>query len=121
MRGDPAVVEVVDAAEWLGIPSVVLGELHAGFRAGAHRHRNEAELERLLSHPVVEELRVDHDVARIYADIVRALRARGAPIPTNDVWVAATAADAGATLLAYDAHFAEVERIGLLLLEPPAG
>jgi predicted nucleic acid-binding protein len=120
MRGDRQVAELVDAAEWIGISSVVLGELHTGFRAGAQRRRNEGELERFLAHPVVEELRVDRDVASVYADIVSALRAKGTPIPTNDVWIAASAADAGATLLAYDTHFAAVDRIGLLLLEAPA-
>lgn len=100
------------------MPSVVLGELHVGFRAGERRARNEAELEEFLAHPVVETVPVDHEVARVYADIVFALRAKGTPIPTNDAWVAATTARSGATLVAYDAHFASVERIGLLLLEP---
>ena len=118
MRGDPGVVELVDAAEWIGMPSIALGELHAGFRAGAHRRRNEEALERFLGHPVVEELPVDHDVARVFADIVLELRRKGTPIPTNDVWIAATAGEAGATLLAYDVHFTAVDRIGVLLLEP---
>lgn len=118
MRGDPAVVELVDSAQWLGIPSIVLGELHAGFQAGPHGQRNDAELQRFLAHPVVEELPVDHNVARVFADIVQALRTKGTPIPTNDVWIAATSADAGATLLAYDRHFAAVDRIGVVLLEP---
>ncbi|MFN8222889.1 MAG: PIN domain-containing protein [Gaiellales bacterium] len=118
MRGDAAAVDLVDSAEWVGMPSIVLGELHVGFRAGAHRRRNEEELERFLGHPVVEELPVDYHVADVYADIVRALREKGTPIPTNDVWVAATAAASGATLLAYDAHFAEVARVGLVLLAP---
>ena len=116
MRGDPEIVERIDEAEWIGLPAVVLGELHAGFRAGGHRRRNEEELERLLAHPVVEELPVDHDVARIYAEIVQALRAKGTPIPTNDVWVAATAARSGSAVLAYDAHFESVDRIGAIIL-----
>jgi tRNA(fMet)-specific endonuclease VapC len=97
---------------------IVLGELHQGFRGGTHRRRNEGELEVFLRHPVVEELRVDHDIARIYAEIVHALRAKGTPIPTNDVWIAATAARSGATLIAYDAHFEAVDRIGVVLLAP---
>jgi tRNA(fMet)-specific endonuclease VapC len=102
------------------MPATVLGELHAGFRAGSHRRRNDEELEAFLRHPSVEELRVDHSVARIYAEIVEALRAKGTPIPTNDVWIAATAARSGAAVVAYDAHFTAVDRIGLVLLEPRA-
>lgn len=100
------------------MPAIVLGELHTGFRGGSRRRRNEEELDAFLSDPFVEELEVDHEVARIYAEIVLALRAKGTAVPTNDAWVAATTARVGATLLAYDGHFASVDRIGLLLLEP---
>jgi predicted nucleic acid-binding protein len=117
-RGDPAIVELVDAAQWVGMPAVVLGELHAGFRAGARRRRNETELEEFLAHPIVETVPVDHEVGRVYADIVHALRAKGTPIPTNDVWVAASTGRVGATLVAYDEHFALVDRIGAILLRP---
>ena len=119
MRGEPGVVELIDRAEWIGMPSIALGELHSGFLAGRHAERNEEALERFLRHPVVEELAVDHDVARIYADIVLFLRRKGRPLPTNDIWIAACAARAGATLLAHDAHFAAIERIGVHLLEAP--
>jgi predicted nucleic acid-binding protein len=87
-----------------------------GFQGGTHRRRNEAELAEFLGQSFVEELRVDHDVARIYAGIVHALRAKGTPIPTNDVWIAAVAARSGATVVAYDDHFAAVDRIGVVLL-----
>ncbi|MEI8139196.1 MAG: PIN domain-containing protein [bacterium] len=31
-----------------------------------------------------------------------------APIPTNDIWIAATALELGASLITYDAHFATI-------------
>lgn len=120
MRGEPGIVELIDRAGWIGVPSIVLGELHSGFLAGRHAGRNEEELERFLGHPVVDELPVDHEVARIYAEIVLSLRRKGRPLPTNDIWIAASAARAGATLLAYDAHFAAIERIAVLVLESRA-
>jgi tRNA(fMet)-specific endonuclease VapC len=120
MRGDDAVVELVEGADWVGMPAVVIGELHVGFLAGSARRRNLAELERFLGHPVVEEIPVDREVARIYAEIVVALKEQGTPIPTNDVWVAASTARAGAPLIAYDTHFDEVARIGTVLLRPPS-
>lgn len=119
MRGDEAVVELVETADWIGLPAVVIGELHVGFLAGRVRQRNLEELERFLAHPVVEEIPVDREVARLYGEVVSALRKRGTQIPTNDVWVAATCARAGAPLITYDAHFREVERIGTVLLSPP--
>lgn len=119
-RGDPSVVELIDSARWIGMPSIVLGELHLGFQRGSRRERNEDELADFLAHPLVEELRVDHDVAYVYAEIVRSLRAKGTPIPTNDAWIAATASRAGAPIVAYDPHFALVDRVGAIVLEPDA-
>lgn len=116
MRGEPTAVEAIDSAQWIGVPTVVLGELHAGFSAGSHTQRNEDQLARFLAHPVVEELPVDHEVARIYGEIVHALRRKGTPLPTSDIWVAATTARAGATLLAVDAHFDAIDRVGVLQL-----
>jgi tRNA(fMet)-specific endonuclease VapC len=116
--GDPSAVERVDEAEWIGLPTIVLGELEAGFRLGGQAARNAAELEAFMDHPVVTAVPVDREVARIYAEIVTTLRRKGTPIPTNDVWVASCAARAGATLLTHDEHFRAVDRIGVLLLDP---
>lgn len=115
-RGDERAVELIDSAEWLGMPSIVLGELRIAFSLGGRREKNAAELHQFLANPVVEEIVVDGDVSQIYADIVIALRRRGVPLPTNDIWIAACAARAGATVLTYDPHFAEIQRVGSLVL-----
>jgi tRNA(fMet)-specific endonuclease VapC len=115
-RGHEAIVTIVDAAEWLGIPAVVLGELRAGFALGKRRADNERELARFLDNGVVHVLDVDDAAARIYADIIVALRAAGTPLPTNDIWIAAVCAREGATVLSYDAHFSAMGRVGSLIL-----
>ena len=117
MRGDPSAVEHIDGAEWLGFPAIVLGELWMGFLSGARTRENERELDEFLANPVVEELIVDHAVARVFGEIVESLRAAGTPLPTNDIWIAATAARAGATVLTYDDHFERIPRVGCLVLE----
>ena len=33
-RGDPAVVDLIDRADWLGLPSIALGEIWIGFLLG---------------------------------------------------------------------------------------
>lgn len=116
-RGDHQIVDLIDAADWIGMPSIVLGELWVGFLAGAHLARNEAELQEFVAQPVVEQLPVDQDVARLYGEIVVALRKTGTPLPTNDIWVAATAARSGATVLTYDTHFDAIKRVGCVILE----
>lgn len=115
-RGDQAAVRLIDAADWIGLPSVVVGELTIGFLLGTRSEQNHEELRELLADPVVEELIVDHEVSRIYAEIAGALRHAGTPVPTNDIWIAATAARAGATVLTYDPHFEAIHRVGSIVL-----
>lgn len=116
MRGDARVVELIDRAEWIGVPAIVLGELRAGFRLGVQRDRNEQLLQAFLANPAVEALAVDGEASEHYADVVADLRRRGTPIPTNDIWIAATAARAGAMVLTYDDHFESISRVGSVLL-----
>lgn len=116
-RGEPRVVAHLDRADWVGVPSVVVGELWAGFQLGARPDQNASELDEFLSHAVVETLPVDTVVAHIYGEIFADLRRTGCPLPTNDVWIAATAARAGATVLTFDEHFREISRVGSLILE----
>jgi tRNA(fMet)-specific endonuclease VapC len=52
----------------------------------------------------------------VYGEIVTALRRAGTALPTNDLWIAATAAHAGATILTYDARFRQIARVGSLVL-----
>jgi predicted nucleic acid-binding protein len=116
-RGESRVVELVDRAEWIGMPCVVLGELHAGFRSASRRKQNETELEDFLAQPIVEELPVDGEVARVFGDLVAELRRRGTPLPSNDIWIAATCARAGATLLSFDSHFRTFPRVGAVVFD----
>ena len=116
-REHQGVAELLDTASYVAVPSIVIGELWLGFLGGTRVRENERELYQFLEHPVVEEVPVDHDVARMYAEIVQALKAKGTPLPTNDIWIAAAAVRAGATLLTFDDHFRAIERVGSLVLE----
>ncbi len=114
--GDAEIVEIMDSAEWIGVPCIILGELWTGFIQGGRLKENEQELLEFLRNPVVELLAVDHNVARIYGEIVVELRKAGTPIPTNDIWIAAVAARAGAAVLTYDSHFRSISRAGSRIL-----
>jgi predicted nucleic acid-binding protein len=116
-RGESRITDLLDRAEWIGVPVIVIGELCAGFAKGSRLQRNLRELDEFLSLPVVETLPVDRQTAEVFGEIVEDLRQRGRPIPVNDIWIAATCARAGATLLTWDPHFREIPRIGMMLLE----
>lgn len=118
-RGDPQVVPLIDAAEWVGISSIALGELWLGFLLGDRLARNQAELNEFLSSPVVEELLIDQQVGRIYAEIVASLQRAGTPVPSNDIWIAAAAVRAGVPLLTYDTHFEAIQQVRSIIFTPP--
>jgi tRNA(fMet)-specific endonuclease VapC len=116
-RGEEKVTAILDRAEWIGVPVIVIGELCAGFAKGSRLQKNLAELDDFLSLPVVETLPVDRRIAEVFGEIVEDLRCKGRAIPLNDIWIAATSFCAGATLLTWDAHFRIIPRVGALVVE----
>ena len=46
-----------------------------------------------------------------YSRIMASLKAKGRPIPTNDVWIAAHAMETGSDLVSGDGHFQHVDGI----------
>jgi tRNA(fMet)-specific endonuclease VapC len=116
MRGKVSAVAAISAAKWVGIPTVVLGELRTGFLLGGQAAKNEEELDRFLNHPLVQILDVDDSASRFFAEIVAMLRRSGTPLPTNDIWIASVAAREGATVVSYDEHFQMIHRIGSYIL-----
>jgi tRNA(fMet)-specific endonuclease VapC len=95
---------------------IVIGELCAGFAKGSRRQKNLDELNEFLALPVVETLPVDRQIAELFGELIDGLRRSGHPMPVNDVWIAATSARAGATLLTWDAHFRFIPRVGTVVL-----
>jgi tRNA(fMet)-specific endonuclease VapC len=111
MKGHVGAVNAVREADEIYLNSIVLGEMLAGFMSGDRRMKNEAELSRFLNSPRVNLIDVDDATAERYAVIFTTLRASGKPIPTNDLWIAASAMQHGLRLLTLDAHFTKVPQI----------
>lgn len=113
-RGEPSVSETVEFADEVWLPFIVIGELRAGFAAGAREATNEAVLRRFLLKPDVGTLYADDQTTHHYANVYRQLRKQGTPIPTNDMWIAALVLQHSLVLFARDAHFdalAQLSRI----------
>ena len=108
LAGDQKVLDQLAKADCVYMSIFVLGELLAGFRAGAKERHNRRILERFLSKPSVSVLEATTETAEYFGMIKAVLRAAGRPIPINDVWIAAHALDAGAVLVTYDSHFRAV-------------
>ncbi len=96
---------MVELADEVWLPFVVVGELRAGFAVGIHGARNEAVLRRFLLKPGVGILYADDQTTHHYAGVYRQLRQQATPIPTNDMWIAALVLQHSLALSARDAHF----------------
>ena len=97
LRGHDEVADRVRRAERVVFSTVVAGELLLGFRLGTRLKKNMAELDAFLENPYVSLVPVTLTTADRFARIAAALRAKGRPIPTNDIWIAAHAMEAGAS------------------------
>ena len=111
---DDDVLELLETAEAIYVPVIVLGEIRSGFLHGKRRAANETRLQWFLAQDGVEALAIEPGVAHRYAEIHDSLRRRGKPIPTNDLWIAALAVEHGLMLYTRDAHFEAVPGLARL-------
>lgn len=118
MRGHAEVARHVRDAEQVVLSAVVIGELLFGFRLGTRLRKNMDALETFVANPYVTLADVTRTTADRFARIAAALRAKGRPIPTNDIWVAAHAMETGAELLSFDVHFEAVDGLAWTVLSP---
>ncbi len=117
MWGDDQTSAVVRGATDILMSAVVIGELLYGFRNGSRFDRNAADLRSFLGNPHASFVPVGPITADRYSRIAAALRGKGSPIPTNDVWIAAHAMETGADLVSADRHFEAVDGIAWLRLD----
>ncbi len=116
MRGDERLSRRVRRSERVILSAVVAGELMFGFRNGSRYEKNMADLEAFLEDRHVEFLSVSLTTADRFGRIAAALRRKGTPLPTNDIWIAAHAIESGAELVSFDRHFEYVDGLVWTLL-----
>jgi tRNA(fMet)-specific endonuclease VapC len=104
-RGVDETVDLLETAESLVIPFIVLAELRAGFAQGRREAENERTLRQLLLKDGVQVAFADDQTTHHYAAVYRQLRRQGTPIPTNDMWIAAVVLQHNLALHARDTHF----------------
>ena len=112
-RGHPEVIDTLRQVPSILIPSIVVGELLAGFEVGSRRRENRRELTEFQRSPRVRTVQITQETAVRYARIYAYLRSIGRPIPTNGLWIAAAAMEHGSELLTMDNHFQDVPQIAV--------
>lgn len=95
------------------LPTIVLGELYYGFYRGDRLRDNLALLIRFMRDKRVALGEVDENVARLYGEIQAKLRKIGKPVPSNDMWIAATCIELDYVLVARDRHYDNIDDLKL--------
>ena len=116
--GHAKISQRIRAAVRCFLPLTAMGELRHGVHKSQRQGRTKeaAKIERVLR--IAEILYPGDQTADEYGRMIDALEARGQRIPTNDIWIAATAAQYGLPLLTTDAHFKRFDNLKLILFAP---
>jgi tRNA(fMet)-specific endonuclease VapC len=110
-KGVDETVSLLEEAEAILLPFVVLGELRAGFVHGRRQADNERTLRQFLLKDGVQVLFADDQTTHHYAAVFHQLRKHGTPIPTNDMWLAALVLQHNLALHARDKHFEHLPQL----------
>lgn len=113
-KGVSDVLQVLERAEAILIPFVVVAELRAGFSVGTKGRANESVLQAFLTKHGVHVLYASDTTTRFCASLYRQLRQQGTPIPTNDLWIAALVVEHNLSLYSRDEHFRYLPQLNIL-------
>ena len=117
-RSDALAIGLVAAVDQIWMPSITLGELRSGFLNGSKSAANELHLQEFLALPYLSVASVTEVTSRHYAKISLQLRQDGRTIPSNDIWIAATAMEHDCPIFSFDRHLRFVK--GLLVVSSAA-
>ncbi len=115
---DPDLERVLCDAEELVVRVGAYAEVVAGTESGTKRARATVDaLSTLMSMPNTRLLPVSEATVRYYSKTYNLLKKNGTPIPTNDIWIAASTLEAGGVLFTHDRHFLKVPMLDTIGLE----
>ncbi len=111
LRGSPAIGLAIQQAAEIFFNPIIVGELLTGYIMGKSEKKNRAILQEFLSSLRVNIVDIDEETSERYAIIMNYLRTKGTPIPTNDLWIAASAMQHGLMVLTTDNHYLKIPQI----------
>ena len=95
------------------LSATVAGELFFGAFKSKDFQDNVRRIEEFAAASTV--LSCDFVTARHYGQIKEKLRAKGRPIPDNDIWIAAAAFQYDLTVVSRDAHFGDIDDLSVTM------
>jgi tRNA(fMet)-specific endonuclease VapC len=85
------------------LSTIVLGELYVGINRVVNKDKHLKKLQAFLE--LANIIDIDQSTAVLFGEISAELYKKGKPIPTNDIWIAASIKQYNFTLITRDKHF----------------
>ena len=105
-----AFAQRLQSLEEVFINSTVIGELYFGAYASENIQKKISEIEAFEKKCTV--LNVTGETGKIFGQIKTQLKAKGRPIPENDIWIAAASAvEYNLPLYTTDNHFRDIDNL----------
>jgi tRNA(fMet)-specific endonuclease VapC len=105
-KRDANVLQQLGGADEIFIPAIAIGELYYGAHNSTQFQRNLREIQAFAA--IAQVVPCDQLTAEIYGQVKSELKAKGNPIPENDLWIAAIARQYSLTLVTRDQHFQKI-------------
>lgn len=112
LKGQTELFDLFDELENLFISSISVGELMYGAALSSKKDFNTEVYSDFCD--CLNLLVPDADVAKNYGKVKAELKAKGHPIPENDIWIVATAISANLTLITADSDFEGISGLKVL-------
>jgi tRNA(fMet)-specific endonuclease VapC len=110
--GDEKLIRALEKETDLALPVIVVGEYLYGIRQSRQRASYEAWI--IVNLAFFSLLPVVREIAESYSEIRNELKAAGAPIPTNDLWIGALARHHRMRIVTRDTHFRAIQGLHIL-------
>ena len=107
-------LDIVDLADEIGVPNVVIAELYAGFYGGTQFSTNVLELEEFLRLPQTSVIGFSDLTPKIYGEQQSKLKRQGIKVPHNDLWIASLAIENGFVVYSLDKHLKMIPSVTVI-------
>lgn len=110
-EGEQALIDLLTDTAF-ALSATVIGELYYGVFNSQRVEANLAKFEAVIATQTILPCTID--TGRLFGQIRAELKAKGRPIPENDIWIAASARQHRLALVTRDAHFAHINDLTIV-------
>ena len=113
-RGDILVEPYFTSIHEILVPTIVLGELRAGFCSGRYQVENERLLQEFLDLSNVSIINIQDSTTIEFGKLYKELKVLGKPIGQDDLWIASLVSEYKVPLLTLDKDFQNIKNIEII-------